>query len=41
MKIDHSFHKYLLAKWKLNVGDCFILWFHSVDQLLEFKNLIT
>ncbi|XP_014771811.1 uncharacterized protein LOC106870299 [Octopus bimaculoides] len=38
-KYGLSFHKYLLENWKCYL-DCLILWSHTLDQFIDFKNLI-
>ncbi|CAC5379815.1 Toll-like receptor 4 [Mytilus coruscus] len=39
-KFGHLFYKFLMENWKRYLDDCFILWNHSLDMLIEFKDLL-
>ncbi|GAB1609576.1 hypothetical protein Ahia01_001243400 [Argonauta hians] len=39
-KFGDPFLLSLLNNWKRYLDDCFILWTHSTDQLMEFHNLL-
>ncbi|CAC5419811.1 unnamed protein product [Mytilus coruscus] len=39
-KFGHLFYKFLMENWKKYIDDCFILWNHTLDMLMELKDLL-
>ncbi|CAC5406941.1 unnamed protein product [Mytilus coruscus] len=39
-KFGHLVYKFLMENWKRYLDYCFILWNHSLDMLIEFKDLL-